>query len=568
VSYLDVPRFHFSGQFFADPATSNNFAASYNNASPMPSGPRLGWNPDGRHHYQLRNCVVRSTVGPTGTVSTTAAQDKLVTGTVVSTDSPSVARLVDLDPGHQFGSQIWGLAIRVQDTASEGFTGVMEVASLRELWGTRAPGGFSVGMGGTHQSVITGITWTPAGGTMQSPLLQALRAASPTRLSIRLVTWAFVTAAADPARRTGQMVGTIGPATATEPAHFIPDRRLIHAATSGPAFGVAPINSAAFNTAPFKVDAARRRLVIDLGNALPEDAAGARRSIGALRAEIVNPRGAAATVLGSAAIPNAMAGYRVNAGVEEITLTQAQTTALATRPLQLKAGPDLVMAERTAGIHVDVDDTVIRLNPTETKDVELVVTQLGRPMPNANVHVGPSLARTRPASLTALSIRTGPPAFATTLTTLPAVVRTGSNGRVKLRLVAGNPGNPRTHIDGALSFIGFFVGATATAATLRGEIVVRVFDAHTVPANPVFADVEPILTQYFRLYPSMRTPTAARPFGFVDLNDLAQVQPLAPVLAASLRRPETAPNYMPVTRDLSRDKKALLLRWFDAGAPA
>ena len=85
---------------------------------------------------------------------------------------------------------------------------------------------------------------------------------------------------------------------------------------------------------------------------------------------------------------------------------------------------------------------------------------------------------------------------------------------------------------------------------------------------PTFVNVQPILEQYFRLYPAMRQPTATKQFGFVDLNNLAQVQPVAPVLAASLRRAETAGNYMPVTRDLSMDKKTLLLAWLDAGAPA
>ena len=563
MSYLDVPRLHFSGEFFSDPSTLNNSVANHNNAAPLPPGVQ-GWSPNGRHHFQLRGCVVRSAVDASGTALSAPAQDTLIQGSVASTDGTGVARLVDLDPQHQIGSQIWGLEIRVQDSASQGFTAVMETASLRELWDARAPGNFSMGLGGTYQSVLTPVTWTPASGPMQSALLQALRTASPNRLSIRLVCWRY-DSSSGPTFGFGQIVGTIGPSAASEPARFIADRRLVHA---GADFGVASINSAAYNTAPFKVDASRRRLVIDLGNALPEEASGDRRAIGPLRAEIVNTGANPARVLGSGPIPNATADLRRNAGVEEIALTQAQVTALATRPLRVKAGPDLVLTERPSGIHVDVSDTVVRLNWLgTTADIELFASQMGRPMANANVHIARSV--TRPQALTGFSVRTGPPAFSTTLT-LPGVVRTNSSGRVVLRLVGGDPGHPRPHVDGQVSFLGFYVGSAPTVAAQRGEIAIRVFDRQLMPTvlPPTFSNVQPILEQYFRLYPAMRQPTAAKQFGFVDLNNLAQVQPVAPVLAASLRRAETAGNYMPVTRDLSMDKKTLLLAWLDAGAPA
>jgi hypothetical protein len=90
-------------------------------------------------------------------------------------------------------------------------------------------------------------------------------------------------------------------------------------------------------------------------------------------------------------------------------------------------------------------------------------------------------------------------------------------------------------------------------------IAIRVFEAKAVPASPHWSDVQDILTQYARLYPSM---TAV-----IDLSNEALIRGTAGALAAALRRAETAANYMPVTRDLSRDRKALLLKWLDAGAP-
>jgi hypothetical protein len=566
VSYLDVPRLHFSGEFFADPSTLNNFGALHDNSVPIPSPPP-GWNSNGRHHFKLQKCIVGSAVDASGTVLSATAQDKLVQGPVTSTATTIEGRLVDLDPDYQTGSQIWGLEVNVRDTGGEGFSGKMDTASLRELWGTRGPGKFSLGFGGTYQSLVRDITWTPFVGPMESPLLGALRTASPNLLSIRLVTSRYDASPPSTGFLVGQLAGTIGPATATEPAHFIPDRRVLHAGTSGGPFGVAPMNKAAFNTGPFKIDTARKppRLVIDLGNALPEDKTGARRSIGELRAEIAAGGAVPAERLGSGPIPNSTKSFRANAGVEEIPLSAAQVTALATRPLQLKAGSKLVLAEHPGGILAEVTETVVRLNPGETADVDLVLTQLGKPMAGTAVLVDVSQGPDRPTGVTGLAIKTGPPAFATTQT-LPASVVTGADGHVTLRLVASDPGHPRAHIDGEVSFLGFYLGGP-TPATQRGEIAVRVFDPHTVPAKPRWPDVQSILVRYFRLYPAMRQPTAGKPFGFIDLNDPAQIQAVAPVLALSLRRAETEPNYMPVTRDLSRDKKKLLLKWLDAGAP-
>jgi len=38
-------------------------------------------------------------------------------------------------------------------------------------------------------------------------------------------------------------------------------------------------------------------------------------------------------------------------------------------------------------------------------------------------------------------------------------------------------------------------------------------------------------------------------------------------IKTTLSYPLTDPRYMPVSRDMSRDKKALILRWIAAGAP-
>jgi hypothetical protein len=97
-------------------------------------------------------------------------------------------------------------------------------------------------------------------------------------------------------------------------------------------------------------------------------------------------------------------------------------------------------------------------------------------------------------------------------------------------------------------------------ANRRGTITVRVFSNHTVPAHPRWADVEPILKQFARLYPSM---TAV-----MDLSQHSVAQSMRAAVLAAIQRAKTNPRYMPVTRDLSRDKEQLLVRWINQGAPA
>jgi hypothetical protein len=89
--------------------------------------------------------------------------------------------------------------------------------------------------------------------------------------------------------------------------------------------------------------------------------------------------------------------------------------------------------------------------------------------------------------------------------------------------------------------------------------MIHVYEALTVPSSPKWNDVKEILTQYSRLYPSMTQ--------VLDLSDEAKVRAKRGEIARRLRLPETDSTYMPSTRDLSRDRKALLLKWLDAGAP-
>src|SRR5262245_3598820 len=77
MSYLDVPRLHFSGLFFTGPSTITNYLHSYDPSVQLtnPQGQYLkdkphqapaGWNPLGVAQWWLEECTVLSAVDSNG----------------------------------------------------------------------------------------------------------------------------------------------------------------------------------------------------------------------------------------------------------------------------------------------------------------------------------------------------------------------------------------------------------------------------------------------------------------------------------------------------------------------
>jgi hypothetical protein len=53
----------------------------------------------------------------------------------------------------------------------------------------------------------------------------------------------------------------------------------------------------------------------------------------------------------------------------------------------------------------------------------------------------------------------------------------------------------------------------------------------------------------------------------LNLDDYAVIQGAAKMIGNLMILPIEDPRYMPVTRDLSRDKKQIILTWIKNGAP-
>lgn len=520
----------------------NNYPSHFDN----PNNPaRPGWNPGGNGSWTLKDCKIKSAVFTDGTVARTPADDPIVGASVVQLGR---AVLVDLDPEQQMVSQIWGLRLGIASaTGASAMSGGFKVAAFCDIWGGRAPSeSGDRAMSAFYQSVIAGIGWSDLFG---SRFLSELKQASdPTSLSIKFNVDGF-----DQTRHIGRIVGTIGPASADEPAHFVVGRQCM-GQDDGPV-----------GYFPAVVDGKRRKLIADFGNALQTPVFG-----GAFDAQLDLSVG---LVSGSqftsfGRIPIGPDGwYEQTAGVCEFPadrpLSDAELAQLGATPVavvqQTDAGQAVVAIEGSDGLHVRADDFVYRMSANDTQTASLRVSRFGQPLPNAAISVAfdPSQLQGRPPNP---AVNT-PPAGVSFLSGITA----NADGIASLKLTAGSIAEPRKfpdgkYIDGQVYGVRYTLpGSDPNAGGYfdRADFIsVLVWTDYAVPNDPDWnTHVEPILSQYQKLYAVMKP--------IVDLGDYASVVAHKAGMQNVFTRPEDDPHYMPVTRDLSPAKRKMILSWLD-----
>ena len=564
MSYFGLPRLCFFGTFRASPSTINNTDSNF--AEP-PILQQL-WNPKGGHEFQLlrgnevtippsitvKPCSVQSVTTQSGTFITDIAGDSLIGKLVVSTNSPATGKLVDLDPDQQQVSQVWGMQLGIGDPASDWLVGDFEAAYFQQIFGPRAPGGFAIGLSAVYQSKLTNLQW-PA--YPKSTVLQELKTASPDCLSIRFVvdrldaTPTLAHGVPNPNFTLGRISGTIGPATVAEPAHITVGRMLRPGSAPPPsalklggakenlpaaAAQAGPINTN-FNPAPALVDTTRNVVGIDLGNALPFNGDGTPANAGALQLAVQTSTGN--VVLG--AIANTADNYRQRAFLFEFPLG-AHAVAVASNPLVVLSNGNIVMTENPTGAWIDAAEHVYRMDASTNAEVTLYSTVFGAPPPagqNVSLDISPMGDGTnqQPLIVTPQSVTLGP------------------DGTATFQMSSGIPGNPRGPIDGQVYQV-TFTWSEDTIPDQTAFVSAHVYDAFTAPATPAWPDVQPIFKQIMVLYPFMQS--------ILDLSDEATVIANAATIASFMRLPMTSPHFMPVTRDLSGPKTAMILAWLDA----
>jgi hypothetical protein len=582
MSYLNPTRVHFAGLFRADVSTVNNEDLHFDSATFKPKDQDYGdgmnngwWQPSGTGAWRLSGCTITGAAWG-GKFATTWLQDPAI-GLQLKNSSDRVdAKLVDLDPDQQMVSMIFGLQVRIVDPVSGAvlMTGELTPVPFMDMW-VRGGGGGDTAASVFYHSTLTGVVW---GDLSKSPALQALQAATlQGQLSIRFMLDRYAMGRAK--RGYGRIVGTIGPALAGEPAHFVAGRHL------------ASINNSPLGNVTCCLDPAGTQILADFGNALPSDRNGnvpnlanihlvAVKNVAAIKNGASHLAAADIVDLGSLLGYDAPDYYLHTAGIQAFppdgSLTAAQLQAQQALPLAAMqsdgaGGGTVWAAEAPDGIFARADMFVYRINPGDKGQVvPIKVTQFGQPLARQTV-----VAKISSNSIGGTTLPVSTPA---TALQLDFSGLTGADGWTNLTITGSDPGQPRGFVDGQVYEIDLSVNGAVNAGTAFNSwlfISVLLFSHTDVPDTVTWnGDVLPILQQYANLYPrphgavvnyDAKYPGEPNPMPLlhpvISLTDKDWVASFAPRILTALGLPLEHPNHMPVTRDLSAGRRGILKRW-------
>lgn len=592
MSYLNNVRLIFSGTFQADISTVNNDVRHYDNATFLPRFQDLqsanamnGWFcPNGSGAFRLIDCRVTSVCYKDGTSQSDPAKDPVIGMLIGGSNTRVSGKLVDLDPQWQMASQIWGLEVKLTDDKGAAvFGGKFRPNAFRDILMTRVGGPDSDGGASAYfQSVIEGVSF--ATDAPKSTFLKDLREATADKLlSIRLMTFGYVGGPPRSPRYTlGTVLGVIGPcAGADEPSSFVWGRRFIPKPVPQQPQQPPPQQPAAsfqgINYFTGLVDEDAKRLFLDLGNALPLAPAtdGSLMKIGLLSVGLlldgslteqdpVTPQ--SFQPIGT--IPYSGDGWlAATSGIVSFPLTAAQIDQARTTPLALVTQPEngggpavVAMRESQDGILVCAEPSALRIDSPDSKTTRIFASKFGKPIsitvntvqtgPIPGMGGGPAESHPPAAKIPLM----GQPEA---MLGIPPSVITGPNGRIDLTVTANVTGTPRHYLDGQVYLIQYGVsGEPATAHNQVDYISVHARSAFRAPPKPAWDNVKDILTQFGNLYPIMSQK-------LFNIADPAEVKRNARLLRLAFGLDISDPNYMPVTRDLSKSKLQMVRDYLD-----
>lgn len=615
MSYLDLPRLHFAGLFFADPSTINNETGNFNRNVKLADddgayhpGSDVGgasWNPLGLARFFFRECTVLGAVDGKGAWIGEGGDP--VVGASLDTSSPDAtikgpqgdldfAKLVDLDPDQQMRSEVWGAAIQLSLSDGSRFGGRVSVPQLRELHFTRAKvdrAFGSLGASGMFLCSMPSPDWSIAAGS--SPLLAALREASPHGLAISFVTDLYWHR---PRIRKngfefgyGRVHGSIAPLRPGETAQTLYGRRVGAFKKADAAEGPDPTKDNPQPIPPAVGDNYRAAyavedngiLSVDLGMGVPlavEDPGDpSNRTPPAISGKPYVETGYTVGVVTEAGFAPLKNGnltfadkyYQLdsirrsftlwrNSGVFSIRLAEGESAALQSGWLGVRVGAGLALLE-SSSLWMQIGEATrrIELPLTQPLRVPVLLVDWGRPKagavpPTLSVSVsGQTTVEGGPLS-TDFSLSYDPPQSDPTGAT--SLTITGHRDRIALDDVRApldsqiyllNPSNEET-----------WQIADRASPLPRQPIALSllVWNPYAGPEKPGWNDVKDIMESYARLYPGMAEK--------VDLASLDKVTTFAAQIRERMSASVDQPDYMPVTRDLAPSKVQAIVKAMDS----
>ncbi len=694
MSYLDLPRLYFSGQFLANPSTVNNTPNNYNANHTLPTDATIAdnlftpiassppnsynnnnvdlfWNPNGSATFGFVDCTVQKVSYPDGTDATSPNVDPIVGQPLVSNPGSQSAlqqaKIVDLDPMQQNVSEVWGMNVGIGDAIGGDF---MKVAFIG-IWlqAKTIPPGDTAGSA-FYQSVLTHLTegkgmshlavesrfvrtiadeavlsmsfvlrahnsnpqiylldektmaemekqgvpkseleklkpltfyashpTSPAGAIPTESYFQKLLARQKVDSkyvgTITTVAKQPYTPATPYPFTHGQVAGSIGIQRSDEPAHVAAGSRML---TPSPGTqGKFGVYDPLCNDAPFKVieQESKPAVAVNLGNSLPSTTAGSvpyQQKLGTLKLCYFDvEKGGEISAANAKPLPGDIdydpgTFFTESSGIVDLPVEEG----IIGKPMGLVqvddsgAVTEVFLQEDVDGYYLRADRFVFRMEPgapSAEQAVEIYVTQFGQPKKDEVVEVHLMTPDEAVAYTNATPGTGGSPGVnnlsipQTAITIENPEATTDENGKATITVKASDPGNPRDYIDGQIYFLTYKLKSADKGYSQSPDdiITIQVYQQHPlsllIPENNPTSKlitwnngVRDILAQYDKLYPVM---------SFLDLGNYEVVtepknlQKIKTVFETTLENP----IHMPVTRDLSESRRAVILSWIENGAP-
>lgn len=585
MSYLSYPRINFTGRYFTDPSTVNNDPTHYEEDNDTPSP----WqSPNGLHRFILQNCQIVSTIGEKGEVS-----DPLVNLPFETTDKPSAAKIADIDVYQQGVPAIFGMQINIPFPNGVNLTGTVDPAVLNQLWwvavlATRSwedsdymmdSFGGDMNACGVFQTIIR-VPQASWPSDDQSAVLASLKSRTLLEngeylISFRFVVDGYRNVPEDAEYQTGRITGTLGPVYPNEPLYNPGARMLLGRATDKSQ----PWNWPMFNCCPFRVDEERKLLIIDLANGICRKRAGGPPvDLGNVTAYL-NPSVGDPISLGN--VDYSELCFNLYSHIVEIPLTDNQLQVALTSSLSLEAsrtdiGAKQIFAEDISQTNIEVEVRPMRISgtPGNKSTTRVYVSNLGKPLANKQLEVDIISVHGNTPGATVPPSNPGntPQAFGAIEAN---ITQTDDKGFATVTVtVLKDPGYRTSQLDGQLYFINLLDPSKPVPLSTPQNAMISclAWSEYSVNPNPTWEEVQKIFAGYVKLYPGMtekinlcdfnsfQTFSLNPPFGFYQAPPLPNGIKKG-AIPFFLSRDVTDPRYMPVTRDLSPEKRDTVLNF-------
>ncbi|XP_035682166.1 uncharacterized protein LOC118419733 isoform X2 [Branchiostoma floridae] len=543
-----ILRLNFAGRFLADVSTYNNDWSNFDihKFDPM-HNPHF--NPKGSNDFRLVDCKVTKVCLKDGHC---VENDPIVGQPIIGSDSTTAGKLVDLDTDNQVQSEIWGLVIGVDGF----FKGDLKPRSFNHMHNACEGSDcgtvyISTRFSAVFLSTLQNVEWTNGLLSRRSTFIQqvkSLRCERGFQLHAKLNVRNMIVDPKSPDFPYGRVVGTISAVVSENPLPYGPYKRMLWANEGIEGRG----------HVPFYVDSLTKNVVLDFANSMKFDIKGnvVESSGGPLY--LIQYKG---TTRGRELLDNekynlgkiTLGGddwFQRTAGITYLSVTDTVIETIKNTPLAVVQGMspthcEPVLKERQDGLFVEaVDNHVMRKEPNSDWTMRFRTFQYGRSADQISIVFFP-LFDSSPAIV------------------ISSTEPSGNDGISTITFRSSNPGEPRggKQLDGQVYFYDIMAkkGDDGTEFKVQDLTVsIHLYSEFTFTPGEVtwYEHVYPIFQQYANLYPVMKP--------MINLASYEDVTGKLKLLRHALNDlPVAHSNYMPVTRDLSPQKRKMILSWLD-----